>query len=251
MNKPLIKEPFFLSGGEIGCVMVHGFGSSPGEVAGLGKILHQKGYTIKGTLLEGHGTRPEEMAKTTWRDWYASVDEDVKFLRPRCSGVWVIGLSLGGALGLYAASRGLIDGLVVMAAPTGLADKKAKIANLASFFVPYQNKILTPEQEAFNLRAGRFVYLKLPLKAVGSLYDFIGIVKKSLPLITVPTLIIHTNKDEVILPESGKEIYGAIRSPIKELLLLEKSRHILTEDVEKELVNERVVNFIQKYAPLN
>lgn len=251
MNRPIIKEPYFLPGGEIGCVMIHGFGSSPGEVAGLGEILHQRGYTIKGVLLEGHGTTPKDLAKTNWRDWYASVERDIEFLRAGCSQVWLCGLSLGGALGLYAASQGRVDGLVAMAAPTGLAERKAQFANLASFLKSYQEINLTPNQEEFNQRAGRFVYLQLPLKAVGSLNEFIRIVYKNLPQVTIPTLIVHTKKDEVISPESGMEIYNKINSSVKELLLLEKSNHIVTESVEKEIVNERVVSFIQKYAPFS
>ncbi|MFA5536067.1 MAG: alpha/beta fold hydrolase [Bacillota bacterium] len=246
MSKLPIKESFFLPGNEIGCLMVHGFGSTPGEVAGLGQLLHQQGYTIKGTLLAGHGTSPGKMAKTSWRDWYHSLEEDIVFLRTSCSEVWVFGLSLGGALGLYAASQGLLDGLVAMAAPTGLVDRKARYAKYARFFMPYTKLKLTTSQQEFNRRSGRYVYPKWPLKAIGSLYDFIQISNQSLHKIIIPTLIIHTRIDEVILPGSGQEIYQKINSPIKELVLLENSGHIVTESLEKDVVNEKAVGFIKR-----
>ncbi len=246
MNKLPIKESFFFSGNEIGCVMVHGFGSTPGEVADLGRLLHLQGYTVKGTLLAGHGTSPEEMAKTTWMDWYRSLEQDINYLRRDCTQVWVFGLSLGGALGLYAASQGLLDGLVAMAAPTGLVDKKAGYAKYARFFIPYTKLKLTPGQQEFNKRAGRYVYPKWPLKAIGSLYEFIQISNQSLHKIKIPTLIIHTKIDDVILPGSGQEIYRKISSSTKELVLLENSGHIVTESLEKDLVNQKAVEFIKR-----
>lgn len=241
---------FLFPGGQIGCLMVHGFGSSPGEVEGLGRYLHDAGYTVKGVLLKGHGTTPEDMATTGWPDWYESVTESLRDLATECSQVWAVGLSLGGALSLYAASQGLTDGVVALAAPAGLVDWRARLAGIGKYFMPYEHKRFSPEQRQFNERIGRMVYDRLPLAAVESLYQFIGVVRKSLPLVTVPTLVAHSEKDEVVAHYSGKYIYNHVSSIQKEYLQLQKSGHIVTEDVEKDIVYERVRNFLQKYAPL-
>lgn len=251
MASNMAGSPYFLPGGPIGCVLVHGFGSSPGEVMGLGRYLNHMGYTAYGVLLKGHGTSPEDMAKTLWPDWYGSVTGAIYELRQECEEVWAIGLSLGGALSLYAASQGMVDGVVALAAPTGLADWRVKLAGIGKYFMPYHHVKISPEQREFNARAGRVVYDRLPLRAVESLYQFIGMVRKSLPQITVPVLVIHSVKDEVIAPNSGMYIYQHVSSPHKEFLELQQSGHIITEDVEKEAVFEKVGDFLSKYAPLD
>lgn len=251
MVNNLAGDPYLLPGGPVGCVMVHGFGSSPGEVMGLGRHLHHLGYTVYGVLLKGHGTNPEDMAKTLWPDWYGSVTEAITELRQECQRVWAIGLSLGGALSLYAASQGMVDGVVALAAPSGLADWRVKLAGIGKYFMPYHHVKISEEQREFNARAGRVVYDRLPLRAVESLCQFIGIVRKSLPQITVPILVVHSLKDEVIAPNSGMYIYQHVSSPHKEFLELQHSGHIITEDVEKEVVLEKVGAFLHKYASVD
>lgn len=243
-----MRKPYFLPGGEIGCIMIHGFGGSPGEMAGLGEYLHGQGYSIGGVLLKGHGTSPEDLAKTDWSDWYDSVAQTVEELHHHgCKKFWAVGLSLGGALSLYAGANGLVDGVVSLAAPTGLADWRVRFVSLVKYFKPYMEIELAPERKALDQEMGRFSYSRLPLAAIENLYNFITVTRKALPLIQVPTLVVHSLKDEVIAKESGKYIYEQISSPHKEILELKRSGHMVTEDVEKDLVWQKVAEFLQKY----
>ncbi|HHY59356.1 MAG TPA: alpha/beta fold hydrolase [Clostridia bacterium] len=251
MEKDVAGGTCLLPGGPVGCVMVHGFGSSPGEVMGLGRYLHQLGYTVYGVLLKGHGTSPEDLARTSWPDWYVSVTGGIEQLRQQCRQVWVIGLSLGGALSLYAASQGLVDGVVALAAPAGLADWRVRLVGIGKYIMPYQHRRISRETQAFNAKVGRMVYDRLPLRAVQSLYQFIGIVRKALPQVTVPVLVVHSLKDEVISQNSGRYIYEHVSSTQKEYLELQQSGHILTEGPEKEVVWQKVEEFLSKYAPLD
>jgi len=58
-------NPFFFEGGEVGCLLVHGFSGSPPEMQPMGDYLAGKGLTVLGVRLAGHGTSPEDMATTT------------------------------------------------------------------------------------------------------------------------------------------------------------------------------------------
>lgn len=251
MAKDAVNSSCFLPGGPVGCLMVHGFGSSPGEVMGLGRYLHRRGYTVLGVLLQGHGTSPEDLAETRWPDWYGSVKEGIGQLRRECDRVWAIGLSLGGALSLYAAAQGLVDGVVALAAPAGLADWRVRLVGIAKYIMPYQRRRISKEAQAFDERVGRMVYDRLPLKTVESLCQFIDLVRRSLPQVTVPVLVVHSVKDEVITRNSGRYIYEHVASTEKEFLELQQSGHILTEGPEKEQVWQRVGDFLQRYAPLD
>jgi len=61
-------NPFFFEGGPTGCLLIHGFSSSPPEMRLMGEYLAGKGLTVLGVRLAGHGTSPEDMATTAWRD---------------------------------------------------------------------------------------------------------------------------------------------------------------------------------------
>src|SRR5687768_16151489 len=61
-------EPFIYRAGEVGCLMVHGFTSSPFEMRGLGRHLAERGITAAAPLLAGHGTSPEDLDGKTWHD---------------------------------------------------------------------------------------------------------------------------------------------------------------------------------------
>ena len=68
-----LAAPFYLEGsnGE-GVLLVHGFGGSAAHVRMLGDHLNANGYTVHGPLLEGHGTRLEDMETTGRSDWLES-----------------------------------------------------------------------------------------------------------------------------------------------------------------------------------
>ncbi|HHY59820.1 MAG TPA: alpha/beta fold hydrolase [Clostridia bacterium] len=218
---------------------------------GLGLHLHEKGYTVQGVLLKGHCTSPEDLAQTRWPDWYGSVTEGIEQLRLHCDRVWAVGLSLGGALSLYAAAQGLVDGVVALAAPAGLKDWRVRLVGIGKYILPYQRHRISPETREFNEKVGRVVYDRLPLRAVESLYQFIGLVRQALPQVTVPVLVVCSRKDEVISQNSGKYIYEHVASTAKAFLELQESGHILTEGPEKELVWQRVEDFLRQYAPLD
>ena len=80
-------EPFFYRAGDVGCLLVHGFTSSPFEMQGLGRYLADRGVTASSPLLAGHGTSPHDLHHTTWRDWYASVSNALDEMLAQCENV--------------------------------------------------------------------------------------------------------------------------------------------------------------------
>ncbi|KJR45907.1 putative esterase/lipase [Desulfosporosinus sp. I2] len=135
-----LVEPFYFSGNRVGCLLIHGFSGSPSEMRWLGERLAKLGWTVHGILLSGHGTTPEEMAKTRWEDWAKDAEAGVKKLRKTCDTVIGIGLSMGGLLTLHLATLGLIDGIVTMNAPMVLADRRTRYAQLFRPFMAFVGK---------------------------------------------------------------------------------------------------------------
>ncbi len=94
-------EPFDLAGNSTGVLLLHGFTSTPQSVRHVGYELHMRtGFTITAPLLAGHGTSPEDLARTGHRDWIASAEAALHALQQRASRVIVAGLSLGGTIAL-------------------------------------------------------------------------------------------------------------------------------------------------------
>ncbi len=74
-------EPFFIPGGKIGCLLIHGFTGTPKEMRNLADSLTLEKYTILGIRLAGHATDLEDMRHSTWRDWLASVEDGINLLK--------------------------------------------------------------------------------------------------------------------------------------------------------------------------
>lgn len=98
-------EPFRRDGGEVGVLVCHGFTGSPQSVRPWAEYLADQGLTVSLPLLPGHGTRWQDLQITTWQDWYAEVDRELRALTERCTSVFVCGLSMGGALALRLAAK--------------------------------------------------------------------------------------------------------------------------------------------------
>lgn len=110
-------EPFLFPGGRIGCLLVHGLTGTPKEMRWMGEYLHQHGYTVLAVRLAGHATTVEDLARTRWQDWLASVEDGLCLLQDSCDKVFVAGLSLGAVLALMAAAHFPIQGAISISAP--------------------------------------------------------------------------------------------------------------------------------------
>ena len=74
-------EPFFFPGGPTGCLLIHGFTGTPREMRWMGEYLSKKGFTVLGVRLAGHATSPEDMRRSSWRDWVASIEDGITLLQ--------------------------------------------------------------------------------------------------------------------------------------------------------------------------
>ncbi|NMA02321.1 MAG: alpha/beta fold hydrolase [Clostridia bacterium] len=235
------QDAFELLGNHIGCLLVHGFTGSPGEMFPLGQFLNQKGYTVRGVLLPGHGTKVEDLEGVGWSEWYQEVENEYKRLRESCSQVFVIGLSMGGALSLNLATENVLAGVVSICAPIYIADKKAYLTPYLKRFVRYSKKKV--RKKPYN----SFSYDVYPLSGTAQLVKAIPAIKKNLGKITSPALIIQAQQDKTVEPRSAQFIYDNIGSKEKSLKWLEKSGHVATLDIEREKVFNWIEHFINSY----
>ena len=128
MNTQIITtaEPFFLLGSRTGILLIHGFTGTPKEMRWMGEYLNRElGFTCLGVRLTGHGTRPKDMVRSRWTDWTVSVEDGYNLLSGITDSIYLVGLSMGGALSLLMSTwfEQHVKGVVTMSAPYELIDE--------------------------------------------------------------------------------------------------------------------------------
>ena len=240
-NPHLDGTPFCWEAGSVGVLLCHGLTATAAEVRLLAQVLHERGYTVAGPLLPGHGTTPQDCNRHTWQDWYASVEQAYQQLTSQCQTVVVGGESAGALLILRLASLHPEVAAILCYAPAlKLKLSRGKIY-LLSLCVPFLTSIPKPPSTDNNPWQG---YSVNPLKAADQLRRLQKVIYPLLPQIQQPIIIIQGKLDPTVHSQSSQIIYDQISSSIKELHWLEHSTHCVILDKEREKAAELTLNFL-------
>ena len=245
-------EPFrFDAPGELACLLVHGFTGTANELRYLGMHLAECGITSRGILLSGHGTRPEEMARYSYRDWIADVETALDELLAEGKRVFLGGLSMGGTLALNLAARRRDDprirGVIALAAPLRLVDWRLNLLPIAGLIVRWQSwgkpDIRDQAQWARHVAYQRF--------HVRSLVQLVRLLKETRRLISAvhqPLLVIHSKLDNTVPPFNAELIVRRAASERARLVWLDNCYDVMTLDYDSERVHREVVDFIREHS---
>jgi len=242
----LIAMPVFFEGNEHGVLMLHGFTGTPCELYYLGEKLNKEGFTVSIPRLPGHGTNAEDLLQTNWKDWLRRAVDSYLELKYKCENVSVIGLSMGALLSILLASKFDIQKLVLAAPALKIYDWRVKLTPFFSPFLSYIAKNNSPEYdyEGLNRIASEY-WNKIWIKPAAHFYRIQRMVKKRLGDLRSEILLILSKNDRTV-PVSVLEIFKSnIPSERLKTLILEKSSHVVTSDVEKELVAITVINWLK------
>ncbi len=232
-------EPFEYQGsnGKV-VLLIHGFTGSPTEMAPMGQYLHKKGYTVYCPCLKGHGTSPEDMENTNWKDWVGTAESKLKEIQQKHEEIYVVGFSMGGCIALYLSMKYKFKAVASISAPVYLVDKKAYFTPILKYIRRFKIKKKKP-----NYDVDLFSYDKTPVKSVSSLLRLINLVRLNLSKVKIPALIIQGDNDNVVLPKSGEYIYKNIKSPVKKILNFPKRSHMITVENGREEIFKSIEEF--------
>ena len=241
-------EPFFWDGNDIGCLLVHGFTGTPKELRWMGEYLAEKGFTVLGVRLAGHGTSMDDMLQTTWHDWFGSVKEGYSDLISRGKRVVVLGLSMGGALSLHLAAHVPVMGVVAMSTPIRLISPYSSFLPIVRYFVKYMPKgkgtWVDPSVEEWHIS-----YSHYPTDSIIELRKFLAHLRDDLPEVSAPVLLMQSKTDNLVSPRNVNELTGLLSGAQSvETFWVDESDHVITEDVAKEEVFRRAEEFVLKVA---
>ena len=244
-------EPFLLLGDRAkpACLLIHGFTGAPKEMRWMGEYLNEQGLTCLGIRLTGHATDPEDMIRSRYTDWMASVEDGYHLLSGITDNIFLVGLSMGGILSLLMSTRLEVKGLVAMSTPYKLPDDpRLRHIEWISKIVAYMPKNNGDagwfDREALKVHVS---YPENPVRSIGELNKLLGEMRAALPEIDVPVLLIHSKDDNYVDPENVELIYADLKKASdKTKLYITGSGHVVTRDAARRQVFESALEFIQR-----
>ncbi|MGR6736314.1 alpha/beta hydrolase [Pseudomonas chlororaphis] len=260
---------FILGNGEVAVLLIHGLTGTPTELRRVAVGLAQAGCTVYVPTLAGHCGNNADLQATGWQDWYEGVRRTFVGIRQRHRQVFVGGLSMGAVMSMYLASEhpGQISGLLMysttlkydgwsinkLAFLTPLLMKIPFGVHICSFEEkpPYgiKNKRLRAVVER-QMKAGESSsagLLTMEGVTVRELHRMNAVVKKRMPSITTPALVLHSIEDDITSRWNADYVERKLGGPVVKVLL-DNCYHMITVDLQYRRVVELSADFIERQA---
>lgn len=203
-------------GNKIGILMLHGSEATPCNTYVLGQKMFEKGYTVMGGLLQGHGINPEGLhsGQVSWHDCYNSAAEYFNILKHMTDKVYILGSSFGGALAYI----------------MGIENKRDVAGVIA---------VSAPTHSDFNPPA-HYHWMK-------QVHGSIKAVEHSIHHLDIPVLIMHGVDDKVVKVAQAFFAFDKVKTEQKKLMIYNKIGHSLGFGSNTDEVASDIDNFIQSY----
>lgn len=242
--------PFLLPGGPTCCILFHGFTAMPGEMRWLGDDLHTRGHTVLGVRLAGHGTHPEDLARTRWTDWLVDVEEALALATSISERVVLIGQSMGGVVALLGAGTypNRVAGVVAIATPYSVAlPGRDDLRGVPADAIERKG---TPTHRLYGIRREAVypAYAAEPLHILPALGLLLQEMRGALPAVQAPALLIHSRDDGAVPVENMALIYDTLGTAHKEKFTLDTIGHSVVRDPRRQPVFDIIGRFVQTMA---
>lgn len=234
-------EPFELGSGGAGVLALHGFTGSPYEVRALAELLHEHGFSVFAPALAGHATKGSDLDTTSADDYLDAAERAYDEASRKCDRLYIVGLSMGGTLGLYIATRRPVPGLVTISAPVFLYP-------MINASVPVIEQLMPGLRTPANFAAwqGNVVgYKSMQIGSVRVVIDVLDRVRPMLDKVASPVLVVHSTRDYTVPVSSARAIHESVASDVKQLELIEAGSHLMTVEPNLSLIGSTVVGFLK------
>jgi carboxylesterase len=242
-------SPIRVSGKGPGVLALHGFGGTPLEVELVVDVARGLGLAALAPLLPGHGTEVSDLARTRFEDWERAAGAAFDDLADGHGPLIVAGLSMGSLLAARLAARRAdrTRGLVMLANALWLtapfpawALSAVAALRIRDFAVPkLAADIADPVARRTHLS-----YAAQPVHAAIEVQRGGGLVRADLPRVRCPVLIAHGARDRVCPVSNARRAAALLGSADKRVVVLPRSRHIITRDLERALLERELAGFL-------
>lgn len=247
-----VADPLVVPGKAPRVLAFHGFTGTPQEVALVVDVARELGLGAEAPLLPGHGVRVSDLAPTRFADWLAAAE--LHYARLAAEGpVVVAGLSMGSLLALHLAANhpDSTVGVIAMANAMWLKSpwptwplKLVDRLRLPDFWMSKSAPDLGDREQ----RALHLTYNAQPIRAAISLLRAGEQLCERLHHVHAPTLLLHGELDAVAPVSNAWRVAVRLGTVDKRTVILPRSHHILTRDVERETVRAEISAFLRRLS---
>ena len=230
---PDIGMPFFLHSPEsdTGVLLIHGLMAAPEEVKEWAIFLHEKGLTVYAPRLSGHGTSSKDLSARNYNDWLDSVDRGHAILKTCCKKILVAGFSTGAGLALQSVILKPHDfeAVIAISAPLRFKSFSSRFAETLNGFNLFCNYLgvgnLAREFMKNDADNPHINYLRCPVSSFVQVKKLMKKIRKSLPDIFIPALVIQAKNDPKVAPGSGPVIFKLLGTDKKHFSWIDYNMH--------------------------
>lgn len=231
-----------------GCLVIHGYTGGPYEVEPLTTYLkEQTDWDVVVPTLPGHG----EMLKlegTSHEKWLKTAEKALKQLKEKYKKVYLIGFSMGGMIAAYLAGKFKVDKLVLLATAGKFISLKQLTLDVGEVFVDGLKGNLQKNEYYIRYRKK---FGKVPFKANLEFLKLVKYTKSYLKDIESPVFIAQGCQDGIVPLKTAnyldKELIIAQK---KEIVLFERSDHLICWGEDKDVLNMMVHKFLTSKAEI-
>jgi len=244
-------KPICISGRAPGVVAFHGFGGTTREIELAATVAGELGLSALARTLPGHGSHARDLAKTRFSDWLAGAESAYQELAS-AGPVIAAGISMGS---LVAAQLAIehperVRGLVMLAnaawlrAPLALALRAGAWLRLPDFLMKKGGSDIAD----LAARQSQISYTADPVHAAIDLERSGRALRQRLSEVRCPTLILHGALDRVCPVENAWRVANLLGTKDVRVVVLPRSHHIITRDVERAEVARELRDFYTRIA---
>ncbi|MCX5712722.1 MAG: alpha/beta fold hydrolase [Candidatus Omnitrophica bacterium] len=276
-DNPTKKFNYFLKGTSDKAVLfIHGITGTPSEMRYQAKALNKAEFNVMCNALPRHCSTLGELKKATWNEIADACEHDLLTLNNDYRKVFVGGISMGAVMSVHLAFKHphRVSGIIALA-PTlfydGRALHKGQVLMDLVWHIPViRNMIDIRESWPYGLKdeelrsqierfyrgaiAKKFDNKALlfgspffPLSCLYQHHILAKRVKKELPQVKNPILILHAKEYDRTRSKNARYLYDHIGSADKNLIELENSYHMVTIDLDKDRVAQEMIAFLNNH----
>ena len=239
-------ESFYFKHGPKGIILLHAYASNPNDVRMLARQLERLNYSVYAPMLTGHGTGDftDILVSGSPQVWKTDVQKAVRFMRDeQMESISIFGISLGGIFATWALEN---DSDLVMGGAFGSPIVSDDHFNVHHTFIEMATTDYQRQQLPTATLTAKIAWLNEHVdEQLHQIALFTHEVAANLSRIKQPYFVAQGTQDEIINPNSGARLAGAM--PENQIEFHEYSAgHMLTVNDARHQLEEDLIAFLDK-----
>ncbi len=230
-----------------GVYIIHGFTSTTYETRDLAKFLGENGFHTKANNLPGHGTNIDDCNGTKYHEWLEFIERDFAEMLSENDSMYIVGISMGGALALHLASMFPIKKIIVCATVLHFKDHK-KLTWINPFTKYFYKSVAKNKRFDKEIRDQlKFNgYTHYPLVALDEYFKMAKIIKMELKKVTAPIFILYSKRDLTSPKINVDIVYNTVTSKEKSVNSYNNCSHaMLVKGDDQKLIFSDILEFLK------